>query len=318
MAVLHNIALRAESWLDRLTASGKDGAVTLDPYMGYSQGDTVIARGRVLAVTATSGLKALISRTGTVGAQAMSFFTNDAKDVEIRCGPHSTRSDDEGYFRLEVPRSAVSNDALTVTIPRTGESRTLEIALTQPAATRMVISDIDDTVIKTGAWRKWQNFWRTMTTGVRHREVFQDTVALIERRMQGGNPVFYVSSSPWNLHDYLRQVFEAGGVPRGPMFLKDFGIDKFKLVKSSHGDHKGKLIDELLQANPGLDVTLVGDTGQQDGEIYLQAIERHPVRIREVFLRRAGPPGKDDKRIADAIRAKGVTFHSGDRFENEI
>lgn len=318
LAIFHQIALKAEDWLDAWTAGGENSAVTLDPYIGYSDNDTVVARGRLLAVTATSGLKNFISRRGTVGAQAMSFFTNDAKNVEIRCGSHVAQSDDEGYFRLEVPRSEVRNGTLTVTVPRTGERRTLDIALTPPEATRMVISDIDDTVIKTGAWRKWQNFWRTMTTGVQQREVFQDTVSLIKRRMEGGNPVFYVSSSPWNLHDYLSQVFEAGGVPRGPMFLKDFGIDRMKFVKSSHGDHKGRLIDHLLEANPGLDVTLVGDTGQQDGEIYLSAIKRHPDRIREVFLRQAGKPGEANARIAEAIRATGVVFHTGERFEEGL
>ncbi|TYC51471.1 DUF2183 domain-containing protein [Rhodobacterales bacterium] len=318
MAMLHNIALTAESWFDRLTASDEDDAVTLDPYMGYTTSEAAVLRGRVLAITATSDLKTLISRQGTVGARVMSFLTNDAGGVEIECGSHKTTSDEEGYFRLEVPHEVVQDGTVDVTVPRTGETFELEVASSSPSASRMVISDIDDTVIKTGAWQKLQNFWRTMTTGVDQREVFQDTVDLIRRRMDGGNPVFYVSSSPWNLHDYLGQVFKAGGVPKGPMFLKDFGIDDAKFIKTSHGNHKGERIDELLDAHPGLGVTLIGDTGQHDGQVYLDAIKRHPERIREVFLRQAGSLSAEDQSIADEIRATGVIFYSGERFGDDL
>jgi len=99
------------------------------------------------------------------------------------------------------------------------------------------------------------------------------------------NPVYYVSSSPWNLHGFLNEIFERAGLIRGPKFLRDLGISDRKFITNTHGQHKGDAIDEILAANPDLPFILLGDTGQHDAHAYYDAIQRHPGRFQQIILR---------------------------------
>jgi phosphatidate phosphatase APP1 len=165
----------------------------------------------------------------------------------------------------------------------------LPIQVTTPQARLAVVSDIDDTVIATGARSLWRNLRTTLTGNMTTRTVFPDAVELLRRLSEGGrNPVFLVSSSPWNMHAFLEALFARAGLVKAPLFLRDLGISEVQLVSSTHGEHKGGVIDRLMAANPDLPFWLVGDTGQHDAEVYADAARRHPGRVARVTLRRAG------------------------------
>jgi phosphatidate phosphatase APP1 len=71
-----------------------------------------------------------------------------------------------------------------------------------------------------------------------------DHVDLLYRALQLGpdgeglNPIFYVSSSPWNLYDLLEEFFRVHGIPEGPLFLRDWDFSPLKLLRMGHQDHK--------------------------------------------------------------------------------
>ena len=44
-------------------------------------------------------------------------------------------------------------------------------------------------------------------------------------------PFFYVSSSPWNLYGFIAEFMELNGIPHGPMFLKDYGVDRSQFIE---------------------------------------------------------------------------------------
>ena len=45
------------------------------------------------------------------------------------------------------------------------------------------------------------------------------------------NPLFYVSSSPWNIYDLLSEFFSLNDIPIGPvLFLRDWGLTDVELV----------------------------------------------------------------------------------------
>ena len=181
-----------------------------------------------------------------------------------------------------------------------------------PDADYMILSDIDDTMIQTGAHSLARNLWTTFTGSALTRQVHDDALALMTTLVDGGrNPVFYVSSSPWNLHDFLDRLFAREGVPKGPMFLRDLGLTD-EGVGASHLTHKGAAIDTLLAVNPDLPAYLMGDSGQQDAIVYRDVIARHPDRIRGVALREPAPGvGADDMAAFAAIEAAGVPcFHA--------
>ncbi len=122
------------------------------------------------------------------------------------------------------------------------------------------------------------------------------------------NPVFYVSSSPWNLYDLLTEFFDVQGLPVGPLFLRDLGLDETKLLKSAHADHKLAAIEDLVTTHASLPFVLMGDSGQHDPEIYAEAVERFPGRIRAVFLRDVSDDHRDASVRACTARmeAQGV------------
>nr|WP_249219012.1 App1 family protein [Loktanella sp. SALINAS62] len=135
----------------------------------------------------------------------------------------------------------------------------------------------------------------------------------------GRNPVYYVSSSPWNFHGFLESVFDRARLPTGPKFLKDYGFSKDQFITSSHGDHKGRAIDVMMAANPRLPVVLIGDTGQHDARIYADVAVRHPGRVLHVVLR-ATPDRLDvqDKLQIGRLRAMNVSVSVAPQYQDAL
>ena len=53
--------------------------------------------------------------------------------------------------------------------------------------------------------------------------------------------------------------------------------------------HKTEAIEAILQTYPALGFILIGDSGEQDPEIYAQIVRRHPQRIRAIYIRSVDP-----------------------------
>lgn len=262
----------------------------IEPYLGYSTPEHWVARGRVLSRLVRPEARVGQGRARNLLQMLALFLTDEVAEVTVTAPGHgvSAVTDEEGYFTLLVPRGAAPGWA-EVEAEAQGARARLPVQVTPPDARLAVVSDIDDTVIATGAWSLWRNLWTTFTGNATTRRVFPDAVRLLGRLSAGGrNPVFLVSSSPWNLHGFLEGLLARAGLVRAPLFLRDLGISEVQLLSGSHGEHKGGVIDRLMAANPALPFWLLGDTGQHDAEVYAAAAERHPGRVMRVTLRRAG------------------------------
>jgi len=111
---------------------------------------------------------------------------------------------------------------------------------------------------------------------------------LVLRLISGGNannPFFYVSSSPWNLFEVLAEFLELRKIPAGPLLLRDWGVSSVDPGEGGHAGHKTRHITTLLELYPALPFILVGDSGQEDPEIYHRAVRDHPERILAVYIR---------------------------------
>lgn len=330
---LRRAALGAERALDALlTFKGRRRPPLIEPYIGYATPEALIARGRVL--THLRRLSPLPEQGWFTNLRQMLllFLTDEVEGVRLRADPGpddpdgvaaQAISDVEGYFTLALPRGAEAlGDAeaegwtpVEARIEGSVVRATLPVLIPSPDAAFGVISDIDDTVMETGAYSLARNLWTSLTGNALTRRVYPDAVALLDALSAGGrNPVFYVSSSPWNLHHFLESVFERASLVRGPKFLRDLGI-KETPSETPHGGHKGAAIDTLMDANPSLPFWLIGDTGQYDAEIYLGAARRHPGRVLRVALREPGPgPDAEAREAMDALCALGVAVTSSRDF----
>ena len=287
--------MKAIAWIDRIISTRRTGTPLILPHPGYATPDSLVARGRVLG------------RPVNHSKVIASFRTRELAGVSVAGQTSETLTDDEGYFTLALPRPA---QAGWVNVPvRAGDHQTdVPVLVPRPDARFGIISDIDDTVMLTKAWSLPLNLWTTLRGRPDTRIVFPDAVALLEALgEEGRNPVYYVSSAPWNMLSFMEEVFRLNGLPRGPMFLRDWGGGRDRnLLAVPAPVHKARAIDTLFAANPTLDYLLLGDTGQHDATIYLDAARRHPGRIRAVVLRQAG---KKRLALADAYAALGIPLH---------
>lgn len=174
------------------------------------------------------------------------------------------------------------------------------------------ISDIDDTVLETGATNFVKNWRRVLIHNAKDRIPVAGAPELYARIAHDHEaPVrafFYVSSSPFNLYPLIADFMVHNHIPLGPMFLKDYGIDRTKFIKPGHGEHKAEAIETILAAYPNKTFLLVGDSGQRDIHIYQEVARRHPGRFGACIIRDVdGRCGEAEKAAAlDAIRALGI------------
>ncbi|AHM02982.1 hypothetical protein roselon_00542 [Roseibacterium elongatum DSM 19469] len=313
MRLIHTLIYKLDSAFGRHRAR-TPGAI--DPHIGYATETGIVLRGRVLAREPKRVRTGKSGRLGNLRAMVGLFRTKEVSAVTVACGGRTTVTDEEGYFSLTVPRDhAAGWHTASVALPD-GTETPCPFFVPDPDAPAILISDIDDTVLETGAWSLFRNLWTTFTGNVETRRIYRDAVDVYTKLRKAANiPVFFVSSSPWNIHGFLLAIFERTGLPRGPLFLRDFGVDRDKFITAGHGDHKGNAIDLILQANPGCPAVLAGDTGQEDARIYRAAIARYPGRIKAVILR-TPKPGVDPRteRDLDALRATGVPVFAGRDF----
>lgn len=153
-----------------------------------------------------------------------------------------------------------------------------------------VISDIDDTIIPTGATRLLEMLKTTFAKNAHSRVPFLGISELYSDLRRGAsgqdnNPFFYVSSSPWNLFDFLMELLDIHRIPFGPLMLRDIGLSRSELISGSHRAHKLQQIRHIIQVSDPLPFLLIGDSGQEDPEIYLQIVREFPSRIQMVFIR---------------------------------
>jgi len=278
----------------------------IEAYLGYSTPEHWVARGRVLTRLIRPEVRPGQRQLRNLLQMLSLFLTDEVAEVTVTAPAHgvSAITDEEGYFTLLVPRGTAQGWA-EVTVEAEDARAVLPVQVTGPGARLAVVSDIDDTVIATGAWNLWRNLRTTFTGNLQTRTVFPDAVELLGRLSQEGrNPLFFVSSSPWNLHGFLEALFARASLVRAPLFLRDLGIGEVQPAASTHGEHKGSVLDRLLAANPDLPFWLVGDTGQHDAEIYAAAAARHPGRIARVTLRRAGRAALEPP--VASLRALGI------------
>jgi phosphatidate phosphatase APP1 len=154
------------------------------------------------------------------------------------------------------------------------------------------ISDIDDTVLVSHSATTGKRLRVLFTTNPRNRKTFADVVkyyqllSMAHTEPAVPNPFFYVSSSEWNLYDYLNEFFKHNGLPKGAFLLNE--IKRwYQLFKTGKTKHQGKLIKvaRILQVFPKQRFVLLGDNSQSDPEIYAAIANKYPDRIVAIYLR---------------------------------
>jgi phosphatidate phosphatase APP1 len=202
-------------------------------------------------------------------------------------------SDRNGYLHISLPVGPLSPGWHVIDIdPVPGSDvphTTGRVLVPDPAGGIAVVSDIDDTILKTGLTQNWSvPLVRSTLRDVADRKPVPGMAAFYAALSRGVGPrrpvpFFYVSTGTWNFYDYLVAFLNLHRYPRGPLFLTDWAPNAERVMRDGR-EHKRSAIRGLLAANPTYDFVLVGDVGQGDPETYELMAREFPGRVRAIFL----------------------------------
>ncbi|MGH7445684.1 MAG: App1 family protein, partial [Longimicrobiales bacterium] len=286
--------------LDAVRATRAGRATQIVGYRGFGTATETFVSGRVLLGRALTAATEHDPWWRNLANTYRRMESDEVSGARVRIRLHGAEREavsvDEGYFRAwlqpqaPLPAERLWHPVDLELIGGPGMASSVTHVLT-PAAGAVfgVVSDIDDTVIRTDA----TNFLRMMRgvlfSNARTRLPFEGVAAFYQALHRGAtgiasNPIFYVSSSPWNLYDVLTDFLDHRSIPIGPLFLRDWGI-RGSSIPTGHRTHKLGAIRQILDTYPALPFLLIGDSGQQDPEIYAEIVAHYPRRILGIYIR---------------------------------
>ena len=312
---IHRAARGLERHFDSLLASSVTGRIVISPYRGFGRGNEMLLRGRVLAERAITRVKEAESLWRNVLNTYRRFQSDEVANAGVRARYRDaiveSVTDEEGYFQIRLEPKELDKlriwHEVGLELADGGATAIAHVMLPPANAEFGVISDIDDTIVHTNA-TSLLGMVRSVIRNAAARLPFEGVAALYRALHRDRNPIFYVSSSPWNLYELLHDFMHINEIPHGPMLLQDWGIDEKTLLLDSHEEHKLAQIQTLVDYYPDMRFVLIGDSGQHDPEIYLRVVRAHPQRIAAAFIRDVTPDLRDQgvARIIEESNAAGV------------
>ena len=293
--------------------------VVIIPYRSYGTRTNIYITGRVLENKLIKPSDDKESSFKNLSNMYKRFQSNEVPKVTLEVVYHDKTyqmiTDNEGYFTLNFSPVGQPNihtlwHPVTLRIkyspiPWEDQEYIAEVLVPPVDAEFGVISDIDDTVIQTSATKFLAMAKTVFLNNAHSRLPFPGVSAFYNALLLGkngkrNNPFFYVSSSPWNMYDLLKEFLDLNKIPEGPLLLRDFGLQDNKIINKGHQAHKTKEIVNILKMYPNLNFVLIGDSGQQDAYIYNDIATLYPDRILAIYIRDLGIK-KSSKKINDLI-----------------
>jgi phosphatidate phosphatase APP1 len=303
------------------------GVYHIQPYRGHGTAEVLHLSGRVFEGSPVPAASADDPTLLNLRHAVRRLASDEVPAARVRASVGDVQrtilTDDEGYFEVTLPVTTSPGAgeawrAVTLELldprPANGVVQANALAIVPPAGARFgIISDIDDTVVQTDVANVLRMLRLVLLANAHSRLPFAGIAAFYRALHNGSagaftNPIFYVSSSPWNFYDLLTEVFEVHDIPVGPLRLKDYGLSRDLLLSRGHEEHKIGSIEKIFATHPALRFVLLGDSGQHDPEIYHEVVRRHPGRVETIYIRNVGTAarGAEVHAIAADISAYGA------------
>lgn len=285
--------------------------------------------GRVMALRVMSAPKAEDGNWVNFKRMASNWFTLDfphAK-VDIQIGDRliTVRSNKEGYFEFH-DSSLEPVSSVTVSLPQHGYTSEVALLGSRDEASLVIISDVDDTIMETGSISMAKMLETTLFGNSLTRELVPGTAELVsDLHANGDHPVFYVTSSPWNLANFLKRIFHRANLPQGGLFMTNWGLTPEQWLTPSHDVHKRDSIGEVAKWYPNAKFVLIGDDSQRDPEIYMEALKEHGAdKVLSILVRsvsghqRANEVREAFNRLEDDYGKRAFIMDSALMMRNEL
>lgn len=159
-----------------------------------------------------------------------------------------------------------------------------------------VISDIDDTVKISHVTDRGQLLEQTFLSEFAEAPGMAETY---RRWASQGASFHFVSSSPWQLYSPLTEFLDEAGFPWATLNLKLVRfrdgtlLDLFK----EGTETKPPIIRSVLDRYPERRFVLVGDSGEQDPEVYAELANERPDQILRIYIRNVTDESAENERF---------------------
>ncbi|MEX2138640.1 MAG: App1 family protein [Pirellulales bacterium] len=265
------------------------------------------------------GLSKQEESTATFKERMRAFLVDNEgnKTIHIRLGEsvfRAGKSGPNGHFSSDL---VLSNEQVAAIQASTKENgRTLRFTAIVPADDGRefagqvelierrglsVISDVDDTIkISEVANRRAL----LANTFLREYKPVPGMPALYQRWENVDARFHYVSASPWQLYHPIANFLAAEKFPAGSLHMKMFRLhdrSALALLATQH-KYKPEVIAKILSDFPERRFVLVGDSGEQDPEIYGELARRHPEQVARILIRHVGAREGSELRYQAAFK----------------
>jgi hypothetical protein len=146
----------------------------------------------------------------------------------------------------------------------------------------IIISDIDDTIkdSKIGETTTFKDILRGIFKGHYYRyESIGGMPELYQKLSEEGYLIIYITSTPIPLAPFLLKFLRDAKFPEGPVFMRWLGYNRF--------GHKMRALRKVFAGIEDQKVYLIGDSGEQDLEIYRHICEdpNYSKNVKNIFIR---------------------------------
>jgi phosphatidate phosphatase APP1 len=284
------------------SADGKTWTLPIHGVVHEPEKDSLRRGALVLAVRKSLDLKPGTPESENLDRRLRLFLVDNesGKKILVRIGTkayEAGESEPNGHFQATILLAAA--EVASLADRRNADGGWLSFEAILPTADRRrfsgrvqligpeglsVISDIDDTIkdSQVGDTRAV-----LANTFLRKFKPVAGMPELYRRLAQAGAVFHYVSGSPWQLYPLLAEFVDAEGYPRGSFDLKHFRLKDRSMLGLLQSQEATKLraIEPILAAYPERRFILIGDSGEQDPEIYTKIARDHPGRVAAIFIR---------------------------------
>jgi phosphatidate phosphatase APP1 len=302
---------------------GLTNEVTIKAYHGYGHVEMMTIFGHVFKLSPIPRRKYRQSFLRNTWALLRLFMVKPYPELEVELlwenKTFKTKTDCDGFFKFEWKDEPPLPYGFQECIFK-AYNNGIQIAETLghvyiPHTTQYgFISDIDDTFLISHSSNLRKRLFVLFTENARSRDPFEGVVrhyqmlALSNTTAEMPNPFFYVSSSEWNLYDYILEFVIVNEIPKGVFLLNQ--LKRFnQLLKTGQNNHKTKFtrIVRILENYPKQKFVLLGDSSQQDPYIYEAIVAHFPNQIHAVYIRDVQAKNREKaSEVLRNIESKGV------------
>ncbi|SKB83614.1 Uncharacterized conserved protein [Salegentibacter holothuriorum] len=253
------------------------------------------------------------------------FRISPLKNVEITLKFQNTKVTtktlDDGYFRFSIPfneelESGWHQYEVICNLKDFGIVEKGEVLKPHPSKYG-IISDIDDTFLISHSNSFFKKLYVMLSKNIYKRKIFDDVVEHYKELSRSGqdsecasNSFFYVSSSEWNLYEFINEFAKMHELPKAVIKLKKIktGISDFLSTGRGSHDHKFEKIKDIISFYPNIPYVLLGDDSQKDAYIYERICKIFPKSLKAVYIRQTGKKKKSEiTKILKNIESLGVS-----------